>query len=63
VGYIVYRSTTGTTGSEVARTNAAVNTWTDASARAGTLYYYNVRAYDGAGIQSARSPIVNIRAQ
>jgi mono/diheme cytochrome c family protein len=62
-GYIVYRSTTGGTGSEIARTTASVRTWTDSSARAGTRYYYNVRAYDAAGNDSSRSSIVNIRAQ
>jgi hypothetical protein len=62
-GYIVYRSTNGGTGSEVARTTASVRTWTDTTGRAGTRYYYNVRAYDAAGNTSSRSSIVNIRAQ
>jgi chitinase len=60
-GYIIHRSTNGGTGAEVVRTAAL--TWTDSSARAGTRYYYNVRAYDAAGNQSSRSSIVSIRAQ
>jgi YVTN family beta-propeller protein len=61
VGYIVYRSTTGGTGSEIARTSAL--TWTDASAVARRIYTYNVRAYDAAGNLSARSARVTIVAQ
>jgi YVTN family beta-propeller protein len=61
VGYIVYRSTSGGTGSEIIRTSAL--TWTDSSARAGTRYTYNVRAYDAAGNVSSRSSLVSIRAQ
>jgi chitodextrinase len=60
-GYIIYRSTNGGTGAEIARTGAL--TWTDSSARAGTRYYYNVRAYDAAGNQGSRSAMVSIRAQ
>ena len=62
-GYIVYRSTSGGSGSEVARTTAGTRTWTDTTARARTRYYYNVRAYDAAGNTSNRSSIVNIRTQ
>ena len=50
-GYIVYRSTTGGTGSEIARTSSL--TWTDTSAVARRTYTYNVRAYDAAGNLSA----------
>jgi YVTN family beta-propeller protein len=60
-GYIVYRSTNGGNGSEVARTSSL--TWTDTSARAGTRYTYNLRAYDAAGNQSSRTSLVSIRAQ
>jgi hypothetical protein len=61
VGYIVYRSTNGGNGSEIARTSAL--TWTDSSARAAKSYTYNVRAYDAAGNMSGRSSLVTIRAQ
>jgi hypothetical protein len=60
-GYIVYRSTNGGNGSEVARTSSL--TWTDTSAKAGTRYTYNVRAYDAASNLSGRSTLVTIRAQ
>ena len=58
VGYIVYRSTSGGTGSEIARTSSL--TWTDASAVARRTYTYNVRAYDAAGNVSSRSSRVTI---
>jgi chitodextrinase len=60
-GYIIYRSTYGGSGSEIARTSS--HTWTDTSAAARRRYYYNVRAYDAAGNLSNRSPIVSIVAQ
>ena len=60
-GYIVYRSTTGGNGSEIARTSSL--TWTDASAVARRTYTYNVRAYDAAGNVSSRSSRVTIVAQ
>ena len=63
VGYIIYRSTNGGNGSEVARTGAAVRTWTDTTGRAGRRYYYNVRAYDAAGNLSSRSALVSIVAR
>jgi hypothetical protein len=61
VGYIVYRSTISSGGSEVARTNAL--DWVDTSAKSGRRYYYNVRAYDAAGNTSARSAILSVVAQ
>jgi large repetitive protein len=61
VGYIIYRSTNGGKGSEIARTSSS--TFTDTSARSGRRYYYNIRAYDAAGNMSSRSTIVSIRAQ
>jgi mono/diheme cytochrome c family protein len=61
VGYIVYRSTTGGTGSEIARTSSL--TWTDVSAVALSTYTYNVRAYDAVGNLSSRSTRVTIVAQ
>ena len=60
-GYIVYRSTSGGTGSEIARTSSL--TWTDTSAVARRTYTYNVRAYDAAGNVSSRSSRVTIVAQ
>ena len=60
-GYIVYRSTTGGTGSEIARTGSL--TWTDTSAVARRIYTYNVRAYDAVGNLSARSTRVTIVAR
>jgi chitodextrinase len=60
-GYIVYRSTTGGTGSEITRTPS--RTWTDTSATAKKKYTYNVRAYDAAGNLSARSTRVTIVSQ
>jgi mannan endo-1,4-beta-mannosidase len=60
-GYIVYRSTSNSGGSEVARTSSLA--WVDASARSGRRYYYNVRAYDAAGNLSARSGIVSVVAK
>jgi chitodextrinase len=60
-GYAIYRSTNGGTGSEIVRTSSL--TWTDTSARAGTRYTYNVRAYDAAGYLSDRSTLVSIKAQ
>ena len=60
-GYIIYRSTLGGSGTEVARVSSL--TWTDTSARAGTRYTYNLRAYDAAGNISNRSSLVTIRAQ
>jgi hypothetical protein len=60
-GYIVYRGTGGGNGSEITRTSSL--TWTDTSAVARKAYTYNVRAYDAAGILSARSTRVTIVAQ
>jgi YVTN family beta-propeller protein len=61
VGYIIYRSTTGSTGSEIARTPSL--TYLDSAAVLNKLYTYNVRAYDAAGNLSARSALVQIRSQ
>jgi chitodextrinase len=60
-GYIVYRSITGGTGSEIARTSLL--TWTDTSAVAKKTYTYNARAYDAAGNLSSRSTRVTIVSQ
>ena len=61
-GYIVYRSTSGGNGSEIARDQRADSGLT-ASAVARETYSYNVRAYDAAGNLSARSTRVTIVAQ
>ena len=60
-GYIIYRSTSGGSGSEVARTTSL--NWIDTTGRSGRRYYYNVRAYDAAGNTSARSSILSVVAQ
>jgi hypothetical protein len=60
-GYIIYRSTNGGTGSEIARVTTLE--FTDTTGRAGRRYYYNVRAHDAAGNNGARSSIVSIVAQ
>ncbi len=61
VGYVIYRSTNGGTGSERARTSSL--SWTDTSAQAGVRYTYNVRAYDARNNLSTRSNLITIRAQ
>ena len=48
-GFRVERSTNGSTFTQIASTGANVTTFTDTSLTAGTLYYYRVRAYNGAG--------------
>ncbi|HEX6638619.1 MAG TPA: putative Ig domain-containing protein [Steroidobacteraceae bacterium] len=60
-GYIVYRATSSSGGSEVARTKSLE--WIDTSARSGRRYYYNVRAYDAAGNLSSRSSILSVVAK
>ena len=61
VGYIIYRSTNGGNGSEIARVSTL--SYTNTTVTAGRRYYYNVRAYDAAGNMSSRSSIVSIVAQ
>jgi hypothetical protein len=56
-GYIVYRSTNGTQGSEVARTAANVLTWTDPSFQENVAYTYSIKAYDQANNQSVLSAL------
>lgn len=48
-GFRVERSTNGSTFSQVGSTGVNVATFTDTGLTAGTLYYYRVRAYNGAG--------------
>ena len=56
-GYIVYRSTNGTQGSEVARTAANVLTWTDPSFQENVAYTYSIKAYDAANNLSVLSAL------
>ena len=58
-GYIIYRSTNGTQGAEVARTTAAVRSWTDTAFVEKVKYTYSVKAYDAAG---NLSPLSALRA-
>ena len=60
VGYIVYRSTNGTQGAEVARTTGGVRTWTDNSFQEKVRYTYSVKAYDAAGNQSTLSALRSV---
>jgi hypothetical protein len=59
-GYIIYRSTDGSVGPEVARTLNPP--WTDLTALAGTTYTYAIAAYDVAGNVSLASSQVNTAA-
>jgi hypothetical protein len=56
-GYIVYRSTNGTQGSEVARTAGNVTSWSDPSFQENVAYTYSVRAFDAANNQGALSAL------
>lgn len=53
-GYVIERKTTGTYA-EIFKTAANVKTYTDATAVAGTLYCYRLKAFS-ASSQSAYSP-------
>jgi len=59
-GYIIYRSTNGTQGAEVARTTAAVRTWTDTDFQEKVKYTYSVQAYDAAGNLSLLSGLRSV---
>ncbi len=48
-GFYVERSTNGSTFTQIGSTGASVATFTNTGLTAGTLYYYRVRAYNGAG--------------
>jgi len=58
-GYIVYRSSTGSQGSEIARTTTPG--YADATVVRRTKYTYSVRAYDAAGLVSDRSNFASIK--
>jgi len=60
-GYVIYRSTSGGTGSEIARTSSL--SFRDTTAVARRQYTYNVRAIDAAGNLSARSNRLTITSQ
>jgi hypothetical protein len=47
-GYIIERSTNGTTFAEVASVGANVRAYSNVKLSANTAYYYRVRAYKGA---------------
>jgi mono/diheme cytochrome c family protein len=59
-GYIIYRSTNGTQGSEVARVSAATRTWIDASFQEKVRYTYSVKAFDAAGNLSALTALRSV---
>ncbi len=59
-GYILYRSTNGTQGSEVARVSAATRTWTDTSFQEKVKYTYSLKAVDAAGNSSALTPLRSV---
>jgi len=48
-GYVIYRSTDGTQGAEVARTPASVRQWVDPAFQANVRYTYSMKAFDAAG--------------
>jgi hypothetical protein len=56
-GYIVYRSTNGTQGSEVARTAGTATSWADPSFQENVAYTYSIKAFDAANNQSALSAL------
>jgi YVTN family beta-propeller protein len=59
-GYIVYRSTNGTQGGEVARTTAGVRTWTDNNFQEKVRYTYSVKALDASGNLSSLSALRSV---
>jgi len=61
-GYILYRSTNGTQGSEVGRTTAGVRQWVDAAFQEKVKYTYSVKAFDAAGNLSPLSAFKSVTA-
>jgi YVTN family beta-propeller protein len=59
-GYVVYRSTNGSQGAEVARTSASVRTWTDNAFQEKVRYTYSVKAFDAAGNLSTLSSLRSV---
>ena len=58
-GYIFYRSTNGTTFTQIAKTTSA--TYVDEKAKANTKYYYYSRAYSGASQSKMSEAATTIR--
>ncbi|HAN77487.1 MAG TPA: hypothetical protein DCQ31_06775 [Bacteroidales bacterium] len=56
-GYKIYRSTDNVNFSEIASLNANITTYTDASAVAGTVYYYYATAFNTYGTSPASSTV------
>ena len=48
-GYVIYRSTDGTQGAEVARTPASARQWVDPAFQQNVRYTYSMKAFDAAG--------------
>jgi hypothetical protein len=48
-GFKIERSLNGTNWSQIAQVGANVQTYTNSNLKAGTTYYYRVRAYNGSG--------------
>jgi YVTN family beta-propeller protein len=61
-GYVIYRSTNGTQGVEVARTAATVRGWVDPSFQEKVKYTYSMKAFDAAGNLSALTAFKTVTA-
>ena len=62
-GYVIYRSTTGSTqGPEVARTAASVRQWVDPAFQEKVAYTYSMKAIDAAGNSSALTALKTVTA-
>lgn len=59
-GFLIERSTNGTSWSQIASTGANVITYSNTGLKANTLYYYRVRATNSSG-KSAYTAVVSIR--
>lgn len=57
--YLVYRSTDGTQGSQIARTTAAARSWTDRAFQEKVRYTYSLKAVDAAG---NKSPLTSLKS-
>jgi len=61
-GYIIYRSTNGTQGTEAARTDANKRQWVDPAFQEKVRYTYSMRAFDFAGNLSALTALKSVTA-
>jgi YVTN family beta-propeller protein len=61
-GYVIYRSTNGTQGTEVARTAASVRQWIDPAFQEKVQYTYSMKAFDAAGNLSALTALKSVTA-